>query len=171
MSETVSLNLKDNPAWKQLIEKAYKYNATLKVGILEGATNKNGQSVAEYAFYNEFGTRKPPQNDEQKANYEARAVGIPARPFMRNTLHNKSAGWAQVFSDGVKFEFGQANIVEQALKRVGLLAAADIRATIEASDFDPNALSTIMRKGSSKIPLKDTNALFNAIDSEVTIDS
>lgn len=47
----------------------YGAEIVLKAGILEGATTPNGMNIAQYAFWNEFGTKFS-----------------PARPFMRQSV-------------------------------------------------------------------------------------
>ena len=59
---------------KEIKEKAA--NTELKIGILEGATNSKGDSIAGYAADNEFGGSGPP------------------RPFMRMTAKKHGKEWS-----------------------------------------------------------------------------
>lgn len=142
----------DEDKLKDVLKDLYAANRGLKLGILEGATNAGtGQSIAEYAYWNEFGTKR-----------------IPVRPFMRTTLKNHASNWAEIITSTMRGRAAEKGIVEIALGRVGARGRADMQQTIEAGGFKPNAASTIKRKGSHKIPLKDTGDMFQAINFEVT---
>lgn len=126
----------------------------LKIGVLEGATHttagKNARSiaVAEYALYNEYGTRR-----------------VPSRPFLRFALDTfAEAAWlpelAAQLREGVD--------PQTALTRVGAQAQADVRRVIEAWAQPPNSPATIARKrGKRDNPLVDSGDLLDAIDFEI----
>ena len=60
----------DEERLRDVLRHLYASNKALKVGILENATNADtGASIAEYAYFNEFGTKN-----------------IPARPFLETLL-------------------------------------------------------------------------------------
>lgn len=60
----------------------------LTVGFLSGATYPDGTSVAQVAFWNEFG---------HGGNFPA-----PPRPFFRNMIEEESGGWADKMARGLK---------------------------------------------------------------------
>ena len=60
---------------KEIKDKAA--NTELRVGILENATDEDGNSIAEYATDNEYGAKAPP------------------RPFMRNTAKKHGREWSR----------------------------------------------------------------------------
>lgn len=141
----------DEDKLKNILKDLYTANRGLKLGILEGTTTTDGKPIAEYAYWNEFGTEN-----------------IPARPFLRTTLSNKSSSWAEIITSTMRGRAAEKGIVDRALGLVGARGKADIQQTIESGGFKPNATSTINRKGSHKIPLKDTGDMFKAIHFEVT---
>lgn len=140
----------DDKKLETVLKDLYAANLGLKLGILEGATTTDGKPIAEYAYWNEFGTEN-----------------IPARPFLRTTLNNKSSSWADIVSDNMQGSATEKGVVKRALGLVGARGVADIQQTIESGGFKENALSTINRKGAHKIPLKDTGDMFKAIHFEV----
>ena len=73
-------------------------------GILGGATNEDGESVAEYAAYNEFGTTK-----------------IPKRPFLRTTMAKNGEKYAALLKGALKglAASGSSEPVGMALTAVG----------------------------------------------------
>lgn len=111
-------------------------NHILKVGVPSGAKvqRKDGtvMQVAEYAYYNEFGT-----------------VNTPARAAFRITLGNKEDTWYKNIGKYIK----DANLAEdpnglyKALEALGLIAEEDIRYTIEKTSILPRlADETVARK-------------------------
>lgn len=117
---------------------------SVKIGVLESATpdvddgdiyTKPTETIAEYAAKNEFGTAQ-----------------IPSRPFLRNTIKNKSEEWQDVLSKLLT----QKNLdIETALTAIGEAAAADVRDTINAGRFRPNAPLTIQQKREKGRPNPD----------------
>lgn len=61
--------------WKAYLERLAK-KAEVRAGVMEDATTDEGERVAEYAAYNEFGTSR-----------------VPPRPFMRKTLERERENW------------------------------------------------------------------------------
>ena len=130
----------------------YAANKAVKVGILENATNVHtGAGIAEYAYWNEFGTKN-----------------IPARPFFRNAISDNSDTWAKSIKNQLKsMGITDKNVVEKALKRTGQLMRSDIQQSISKGGFKPLKQATIKRKGKAT-PLVDTGDMRNAISYEVT---
>ncbi|WP_313690070.1 hypothetical protein [Pantoea sp.] len=128
----------------------------MNVGILEGATNEDtGEKIAPYAAANEYGT-----------------LHIPARPFMRNTVAEHSAQWAQTLGKLVEGQTKNAGGVEKAFNVMGTLMVQDIRDTIEHSVPPPNVAATVAakrRKGRAKPDqtLVDSGSMQRAIDFEI----
>lgn len=130
----------------------------VKAGILEGATNnETGESVAEYAAHNEFGSRD-----------------IPSRPFLRKTYDDKESSWVQ----------GLGNALTRlppakALKMLGIRMQDDIVATIKSNMPPRNSAATIARKtkgvtrGGQTVgshnpgTLIDTGSMINSVNYEV----
>ncbi len=137
----------------------YAANKSLKVGILEDAqTSSEGPSIAEIAYWNEFGTHSKKDN-----------VHIPARPFFRNAISNNTDTWAESIRSQLKFMgVTDKNIVEKVLKKTGQLMRSDIQQSISKGGFVPNHPYTIKMKGGRSTPLVDTGDMRNAINFEVS---
>lgn len=142
----------DKERLRDVLRHLYASNKALKVGILENATNADtGASIAEYAYFNEFGTQN-----------------IPARPFFRNAISDNTDVWAGSIKNQLKtMGVTDKNVVEKALKKTGQLMRSDIQQSISKGGFEPLAPTTIKRKGKAT-PLIDTRDMFNAISYEVT---
>lgn len=131
-------------ALKQAVDKAA--SGTVRVGIIESQTYPNGESVAQVAYWNEYGT-----------------ATIPARPFFRNTIAERQGEWADKAASILQHTDGD---VGRALALIGEGVKGDIVETIQNFTEPPNADSTVKRKGFDK-PLIDTGDLWRAIQSEV----
>lgn len=118
--------------WKGVLAKIAEQNMGLRVGIFENAQyageggTSAGTPVAVIAAKNEFG-----------------GSGTPSRPFMRNTVREKSATWARKMARLMK---GHPQGVEAALNLVGDVMRADIVQTIESSVPPALAKQTVKRK-------------------------
>ena len=124
---------------------------TVRVGILETPTypakgGKGDVSVAQVAYWNEYGT-----------------ATIPARPFFRNTIAEKQDEWADNAASILQHTDGD---VGMALALIGESVKGDIVETIQNFNEPENAPSTVKKKGFNK-PLIDTGDLWRAIQSEV----
>lgn len=119
----------------------------VKVGILESANNTKHESVAPYAIDNEYGNR---------------AKNIPPRPFMRTTVDARQNEW----SEAVASLLAQGDTPEDALNKLGEVAAGDIKQTIADWRSPPNSEETIERKGSDK-PLVDTGDMLKSVTYEI----
>ena len=106
--------------------------------------------------------------DQKKAMWQEYGTsrGIPARPFLRNTMYENEARFASFIMPYIQnvMEGGSADEVFSAL---GPFMVQAIQRTIAAGGFAPNAPSTIKKKGSSK-PLIDTGSMYGAITFNVT---
>lgn len=141
----------DEERLRDVLRHLYASNKALKVGILENATNADtGASVAEYAYFNEFGTKN-----------------ISARPFFRNAISDNTDTWAASIKNQLKtMGVTDKNVVEKALKKTGQIMRSDIQQSISKGGFEPLSPATIKRKGKAT-PLIDTRDMFNAISYEV----
>ena len=106
---------------------------------------ENGTDLVDVAAYNEFG-----------------ASDIPARPFMKQSFENHepelkaacTAAYQKVSAGGT---------AEQALKELGAFAKGLIQEEIANGSFEPNAPSTIRKKGSER-PLIDTGFMRQSVN-------
>lgn len=130
----------------------------MNVGILAGATNRDtGDPIAPYAAANEYGT-----------------LNIPARPFMRNTVAEKSGEWGRTLGGLVVGKAHDAGSIEKAFNILGAVMVQDIRDSIEHSIPPPNTQSTInnkRRKGraSPDKTLVDSASMQGAVDFEIIL--
>ena len=105
-------------------------NQKVRIGILENATTEDGKQVAEYAAYNEYGTRH-----------------IPPRPFMRLTIGQHKEDWVRTFVGMIQNQNLQdPSVIERAFTMVGVQAVGHIQETIDSNVPPPNADSTRRRK-------------------------
>lgn len=106
--------------------------------------------------------------DQKKAMWQEYGTsrGIPARPFLRNTMYENEARFASFLGPYIQnvMEGGSA---DGALSSLGQFMVMSIQRTIASGGFAPNAPSTIKKKGSSK-PLIDTGSMYGAITFNVT---
>jgi len=124
MGLTVKIPSPDERKWRELQRKLKELGGVraVRVGVLEGAKNEEGQSIAEYAAVNEFGGN-----------------GIPARPFMRPTAREKGKEWGQLFAQVTRGKLASdQTVAKRALMAVGRVAAADIQAKIMSNVPPPN---------------------------------
>jgi hypothetical protein len=135
---------------KILQEMAAATRKEVAVGILAGSVSE-GQSIAEYATYNEFGTEK-----------------IPSRPFMASTFDRSLAAISSDFNtQGAKLAMGKIS-ANTALTVIGQKHADRIKNTISTVNFLPKlAPGTISAKKGSTKTLVDTGAMLNAVQISV----
>jgi len=107
----------------------------VRAGVLEGATNEDGESVAEYAANNEFGTSE-----------------IPPRPFLRTTISEKGKDWSGLAKSFLMagLQAGSSDAGRRALEAAGRQAQVDIQDKIMSNMPPPNAPATAARKASRK---------------------
>lgn len=135
-------------------KKKYSRPAKLKVGILKGSTaiSKKGKAsnlnIPTYAWIQCVGS---PINR------------IPPRDFFKKTEALNKDKWGKSFNKLVE---NKNRSVKNSMKLVGEVARADMKSVIASWTVPPNAPSTIKAKGKNT-PLRDTGAMYNAIDYEV----
>ena len=105
---------------------------------------EQGVDMAQIAMFNELGTST-----------------APARPFLRNSVdENEDVIRDQCGKELKKLTTGAT--AETVLKRVGALGVRLVQEKIESGSFEPNAPSTIKKKGSDK-PLIDTGRMRQSV--------
>lgn len=132
--------------------------ATLVAGVLGGATNSDGEEVAKYAFFNEYGTEE-----------------IPSRPFMRNAVKKNQGKWEEMILQAI----GSGMTYKQALEAIRNIVRADIMASIQNSTaFKELSPKTLKRKAKmadkgkmnpqyKDTPLIESTALIRSINTEI----
>lgn len=143
---------RDNRAkWDKLVSSLKNLDDhKVVVGVLEKAKYPNGQSVAEVAFWNEYGTQT-----------------APARPFMRQTAETTQEAVASI-QKKLKNEFIAGRDPVNCLMELGFKYSQMIKRTIIKAQgwAEPLSEATIAAKGHPK-PLIDSRTLLNSIDFEV----
>lgn len=124
---------------------------SLSVGFLSDADypdtegKKGGLKVAQNAFWQEFGTSR-----------------IPARPFFRNMIAEKSPTWGRALALNLK---NNRYDVTDALTAMGHGIKDQLVESILATNSPPNAPSTIRRKKhKNSKPLVDTGLMLGKVD-------
>ena len=151
----VTVSMTGGEKYKKFLAKLGEIAGGVKAGILNGATTTDGKSIAEYAAYNEFGTRN-----------------IPARPFMRTVAKERPKVWVGKMVNQIKGRATQPEAWKGALVLAGESMKSDIQYSIQAGTWTPNAPATVaakQRKGKVEPnhPLIDTGQMLAAVSYEV----
>lgn len=141
---------------EKVLKELAELRMSVKAGVPAGATTTDGQSIVEYAVYNELGTSH-----------------IPARPFLRQTIAEHQDEWASLLAAQLA---GKEITREDAAAGLGLLGevmVAHIKRTIQQGSFEPDSPKTVEKKRREgkrepDHPLIDTGQLLESIISEVT---
>lgn len=132
----VTVDVKLNDAWKKALQKVQTTEVKgVIIGIVEKTTNEvTGANIAEYAFYNEFGTRH-----------------IHARPFMRMTAEKNMRRWAQMFVQitGDKI-IKDPGVMKNALTTIGKAGRNDMIDMIMSNIPPDNSEATQAKKRAKK---------------------
>lgn len=118
------------------------------VGIFAESVYPDGNTVASIAVQNEYGTST-----------------IPARPFMKQTLDNRSDVMEQAAGELLDGVAGKKNS-EDVLDAFGEKMAEAMQEEILYGSFAPNAPRTIARKGHN-LPLVDTEQMWDSVTYKV----
>lgn len=135
--------------WNVLRKQLEQLHDTEVVAGITHSASVGGQSVAEYAAYNEFGTSR-----------------IPARPFMRTAFDdNQQKLERMVLRAGRDVVLGKIT-GGQFFNGVGLQMQNVIKRQIRSNMGPRNAISTVMAKGSDHT-LIDTGVMLNSVTFEI----
>lgn len=126
------------------------------VGFLAGATYPDGTSVAQVAFWNEYGHVH--RDAEGNIKFE-----VPPRPFFRRAIAANSKFWGVQLARQLRITDYHTAL---AFGRMGELIAGQIAESISIFNAPVLALSTVNRKGSEK-PLVETGHMLASISYEV----
>lgn len=133
--------------WNKIVRELER-SKTLEVavGILEGSEN-DGESIAEYAAYNEFGSES-----------------VPSRPFMATSFDENLVNIDNDFKRQATAMVQGKRTASEALTVIGQRHASRIQTTITGRDFLPRlAPSTVAAKKGSEKTLVDSGAMANAV--------
>ena len=123
----------------------------VEAGILGGATDEDGVSVAEYAAYNEYGTSR-----------------IPKRPFLRTTMDKNRDKYVQLLQGALRglASSGASEPVGMALTAVGREMETDVIEQIKSNMPPPNAPDYAAWKRGERKVVEGGKVKKNAKDSE-----
>lgn len=138
-------------ALKDRLESAGKKCVVVGVPASRNAPTDSGQSVAAVAATHEFGSQDG---------------HIPERSFLRSSMHANMAKYVAINKVGLRAVARGETTVEQAMNRLGTVAATDVQVQLRTGVFTPLKPETIRRKGSDK-PLIDTGQLRQSLTHEV----
>ena len=139
MSVKITIQHNTNKKATDMLNNLIKGQLGVKVGFYENNPN------IHKAIANEFGV--PDQN-------------VPPRPFMHQTIQNHKKEWTPLFNNLLKKNGGN---VDKAFNSLGAVIKGQVVDTIINGDFEPNAPSTIAKKGFDK-PLIDTSDMKNSVN-------
>lgn len=127
--------------WRQALAAC---TSPASLDIEAGLLDETSQ-IAEYGFYNEFGTST-----------------IPSRSFIRSTFDANRSIYEQMADDAINDALLRGKRLRGGFTKIAVKMTADIKKKITKLRIPPNAPSTVKAKGSSN-PLIDTGALRNAV--------
>ena len=135
-------------------------------------------SILEVGFLDSENATKAAQNEyggyfKVDADYKEKAlkkgvhlsdyIGIPARPFMQNSIKSYASAWGKQLAAQIP---EQEYNIKKALGILGTRMVADVKNTIKDGSYIENSPQTIKIKGFDK-PLIDTGAMLNAVTYEI----
>lgn len=124
MATSVKISRLNEQKWRELERRLKDLGGVraVRVGVLAGSKNADGERIAEYAAANEYGMD-----------------GIPSRPFMRKTARKKGKDWAKLFAQVLNGKLvTDNNAARRAFTAVGRVAQTDIQETIMSDMPPPN---------------------------------
>ena len=135
--------------------KSLKEPHSVDIGVFKDAKTPDGQSVAEYGAYNEFGSVSVPNRP-------------PKRSFIRMPLETKQGDIVK-YAESHAREHIEAGDIKAIFEDIGIAGQAKIQEAFDTGGFGtwaPDADSTVARKGSDA-PLIDSGLLRKSVTYEV----
>ena len=131
------------------IEKLKKLQ--VRVGFQQGtAQEEDGTDICDVVMWNELGTSS-----------------TPSRPFLAMSVDDNADKINAFLKGQLKLLAQGRTTAEGILKAIGVFQKGLIQEKIKSGDFEPNAPSTIAKKGSDK-PLIDTGTMRQSVNFAVT---
>lgn len=142
--------------YKALLAKIAAQKVGVKVGILEGATTTDGQSIVQYAAAHEFGLEVPIHERTQLVKRKKATIlleghvaessfKMPTRPFLRQTVAKRQDEWCAELAKMLKGRFTKGE-AKDAMYKIGEVMRADVVREIEGGDFTPLKPATVKAK-------------------------
>jgi len=120
---------------------------------MESGDEREGPvTLVDVAKFNEYGT-----------------VTAPPRPWLRTSLKRRRTRWGKLA--GAAMTQGPASASQQGLQQLAVVMASDVKETLLAGPWEPNAPATIRKKGpnGSDQPLVDTGRLVQSQRAAIVI--
>lgn len=134
----------DGRRFKRMLEELA--GKQVRIGFQRGeTTEEDGTDICDVAAWNELGTSN-----------------MPSRPFLRKSVDENEAK-INNFVQSQKQRLVRGESAEQILKEIGIFQKDLIQEKITEGSFEPNAPSTISKKGSNK-PLIDTGRMRQSVN-------
>lgn len=118
----------------------------VRVGYQADELSDEGVSLMDIAMWNELGT-----------------VNSPSRPFLRQSFDDHETEIRAFAAAQIKKLVAGTATAQDVLQAIGTYQKGLVQATIESGTFEPNAPSTISKKGSDK-PLIDTGRMRQSVN-------
>ena len=118
--------------------KGLKEKHSVDIGVFKDAKTPDGQSVAEYGAYNEFGSV---------------TTKLPKRSFIRMPLEAKQGDIAR-YAEGRARAHVESGDIKAIFEDIGIAGQAKIQEAFDTAGWGawpPDADSTVSRKGSRRI--------------------
>ena len=118
----------------------------VRIGFQRGeATEEDGTDICDVAAWNELGT-----------------ANMPSRPFLRKSVDENEQKINNFLKSQKRSLLGGAS-ADQILKEIGIFQKDLIQEKITEGSYEPNAASTVAKKGSNK-PLIDTGRMRQSVN-------
>lgn len=144
----------DLPGLKTLIERMNGANRSVLVGVPVGsADEEDGTPMAVVAAANEFGS--PEHN-------------IPERSFLRGGIERGKPKFNKINIDSLRKVLLGKMTIEQAVEKLGVMAAGEVKREFVVGTFAPNKPATITRKLRGKVSGKRLKKVLAMEPSETT---
>lgn len=140
------------------VMKAFK-DYKVEAGIFEDAgkhlNSEDGESVAQIAHKNEYGT-----------------PGIPERPFLRTSFFDNRKKYQKMIRDIAQDGLQGGRITANTFEPLGRVARLDIERSIVSGNWEDNAESTQINKGGGEqlinSPLIDSGQMLDSVEYKVS---
>lgn len=143
MAQTVDRLTPEGKRFFEELEKLKKLQ--VRVGLQHGDSIEEGVDVMDVAMWNELGT-----------------VNAPSRPFLRKSV-DENADKISSFVKAQLVQMTKGKSTEDVLKAIGAMQKGLIQEKITGGEYEPNAPSTVKKKGSDK-PLIDTGRMRQSVN-------
>lgn len=154
----MSVNISDTltPEGKRFMKELQELaKLEVQIGFHRGDNvDDEGTDLCDIAAWNEFGTTSKLGN-----------VHIPSRPFLKQSVDNNMDEINQMLAEK-KQQIMSGGSAKQVLQDIGLFQKDLIQMEISEGSFEPNAESTIKKKGSDK-PLIDTGRMLQSVNYKI----